>query len=168
MRLNNQSVQELLQLNAAVGAELSARNIARTSNNPLGDVAEYLFSKAYGWELEANSKAGFDATNGDLKFQIKSRRVSSRNKSRQAGDIRNLDQELFDFLAGVVFDDNYDVILGVLVPHKFVVQNSRKITHTNSHRFYLKDELVAMDGVEDITERLKKAWASINSGSQND
>lgn len=39
---------ELLQLHAAIGEQLRTIGVLRSSNNPTGDLAEYLFSKAFG------------------------------------------------------------------------------------------------------------------------
>ena len=161
--LTTLAVRELLQLNASIGDELRARKICRTSNNPVGDVAEYLFHVAFDWTLETNSKAGFDAICPKLgRIQIKSRRVSVHNPSRQAGDIRNLDKKLFDYLAGVVFDHSYGVHVAMLVPHQLVLERATDIHHTRSSRIYLRDDWLLINGVRDMTEEIKKAWASIN------
>lgn len=44
------SVQELLSLHASIGETLRGRGIVRSANNPTGDLAEYLFCKAFEWE----------------------------------------------------------------------------------------------------------------------
>jgi hypothetical protein len=157
------SVRELLQLNARIGDELRNRDICRTSNNPIGDVAEFLFHRAFGWRLETNSKAGFDAICPKLgRIQIKCRRVSLQNPSRQAGDIRNLDKKLFDYLAGVVFDHAYGVHVAMLIPHHLVLGRATNIHHTRSSRIYLRDDWLQINGVQDVTAEIQKAWASIN------
>ena len=43
------SSRELLALHANVADELRARGISRSANNPTGDLAEYLFCKAFNW-----------------------------------------------------------------------------------------------------------------------
>ena len=75
MDLTVLSPPELLRLHAAIGEELRERGIVRSSNNPVGDFAEYLFCKAFGWSPADNSNKGSDAlcNNGKL-YQIKSRR----------------------------------------------------------------------------------------------
>jgi hypothetical protein len=80
------SAPELLSLHGRVADMLRERGVTRSSNNPTGDLAEHLFCKAFGWQQENNSKAQFDAVapNGD-KYQIKGRRVTRHNKSRQLG-----------------------------------------------------------------------------------
>ena len=75
---------ELLRLHARIVEELRDRAIARTSNNPTGDLAEYLFCKAFDWRPTENSKAHIDATAADgTRFQIKGRRITRHSESRQ-------------------------------------------------------------------------------------
>ncbi len=165
--LENFSIQGLLQKHAAVGNELYNRKVCRTSNNPLGDVAEFLFHKSFDWELEPNSKAGFDAICKEQgRIQIKSRRVSTRNKSLQAGDIRKLDECLFDYLAGIVFDEQYEVKFAMLIPHLLILNSALKIKHTNSFRIYLRHDWFDKEGVVDLTKKVRATWQSLNS--QND
>lgn len=53
--------RELLILHARVSDELRTRGITRSANNPTGDLAEYLFSKAFGWKQADNSHPNIDA-----------------------------------------------------------------------------------------------------------
>jgi hypothetical protein len=59
------SAAALLALHAQVAEEIRARGITRSSNNPTGDLAEYLFCKVFGWTQSANSKANIDAVAAD-------------------------------------------------------------------------------------------------------
>jgi hypothetical protein len=151
--LGNQSVSELLALHAAVMEELRARDVLRTANNPTGDLAEYLFCSAFGWEQKANSAKAFDATGDDgTRYQIKGRRIHRRNKSRQLSAIRNLGG--FDILAAVLFDDDYRVTRAALIPAEVVRNHSTYTEHTNSYRFLLRDGIWDAPGVIDVTDRL--------------
>jgi len=38
--------------------ELRGRGVTHSTNNPVGDLAEHLFRKAFGWRLSPKSKAG--------------------------------------------------------------------------------------------------------------
>ncbi len=49
MDLTRFTPPELLLLHSKVADELRDRRITRSSNNPTGDLAEYLFCKAFGW-----------------------------------------------------------------------------------------------------------------------
>lgn len=78
-------VAALLVQYAEIMDELRDRRIVRTGNAPVGRFAEHLFAKAFGWTLEANSHAGHDAVDAaGLRYQIKSRRLTPQNPSRQA------------------------------------------------------------------------------------
>src|SRR5271165_2686151 len=107
-QLSSLTSPELLALYTNVAKELRARKITRSANSPTGDLAEYVFCRAFQWEPTRNSFAGIDAKGPDgAKYQIKGR----RGKSRQMGAIRDIDQGHFDFLAGVLFEEDYSVSL---------------------------------------------------------
>lgn len=98
------SVRDLLTMHGQIMDELRERDVVRTANAPLGDYAELLFAIAFGWSLEGNSSMGHDATDvAGVRYQIKSRRVTPRNRSRQLSAIRRLPDQTFDFLAGILF-----------------------------------------------------------------
>ena len=72
VNLKAQSICELLALHAALLEELRARGVLRSENNPTGDLAEYLFCSAYGWQRYSNSEKALDATGEDgTRYQIK-------------------------------------------------------------------------------------------------
>lgn len=143
-------------LHALVGDELRSREVVRSSNNPTGDYAEYLFCRAFGWMQEANSAKGFDAIgpDGKTRYQIKGRRIHEHNKSRQLSAIRDLDLGQFDMLAGVIFDADFRVLRAALVPHAVVLARSKFKRSTNSHTFFLLDDVWDEPGVQDVTAEL--------------
>jgi len=148
---------ELLALHARVSEELRERKIVRSANNPTGDLAEYLFCEAYGWERAQPSHPHADATadNGEKLIQIKGRRWTQHNKSRILGALRGLPDEGFHILAAVLFSSDYSVKRAILIPHALVLKGARFIQRTNSWRFVLSDAAWSWPGVEDATERLK-------------
>jgi len=155
MDLSKVSNAELLVHYAAITEELRSREILRTSNNPTGDLAEYIFCKAFGWKLECNSKAHIDAIGDDgLRYQIKSRRITQHNNSRQMSAIRNLSEGHFDFLACVLFSEDYKVLRAAIVPIGTVKEMSKYVGHTNSHKFILCDDVWSVAGVRDVTQEL--------------
>jgi hypothetical protein len=97
--LKHLSPSELLKLHAQVSEELRARGVVRSSNNPTGDLAEYLFCRAFGWKQASNSHPNADATgpDGTTLYQIKGRRWTPHNKSRQLGALRGLPDGGFHF-----------------------------------------------------------------------
>lgn len=148
---------ELLALHANVAEELRERGVVRSSNNPTGDFAEYLFCRAFGWTQAGNSHPTADATGEDGRlYQIKGRRLTRYNFSRQLSAMRGLPEGGFHFLAAVLFRPDYSVWQAAIIPHALVLANSRYIEHTNSWKFLLRDTVWTWPGVEDVTDRLRR------------
>lgn len=147
---------QLLALHARVADELRARGVTRTSNNPTGDLAEYLFCKAFGWKQADNSQANVDAVGADnSRYQIKGRRVTRYNKSRQLSAIRDLAGAHFDFLAGVIFSEDYSVLRAAIIPYSVAVERASFVERTNSHKFFLRDDVWDAPNVRDVTAELR-------------
>lgn len=149
--LRGLSVVELLQLHSAILDDLKRRKVVRTRNNPVGDYTEWLVAKGLELELAENSSAGFDATDSEgTKIQIKGRSISTENKSRQLGAIRKLDEKDFDHLAAVIFDNNYQIIDALLIPHKVIYDYANYSEYQNAHILQLQDPILNDPRVEDI------------------
>lgn len=154
--LTKLSPRELLVLHSRVADELRERKITRTSNNPTGELAEYLFCKAFGWEQAANSQANYDAIDSNgVRYQIKGRRMTRYNKSRQLSALRDMAGGHFDYIAAVLFREDFTVVRAALIPHTVVLQRATYIQHTNSHRFLLRDEIWTIGEVRDVTSELR-------------
>ena len=153
------SVPALLSLTADIGDELRRREVTRSSNNPAGDYAEYLFCKAFGWFQEPNSVKSYDATDKvtNQRYQVKSRRLTEVSTSRELGAIRNLEDQNFHFLAAILFDRAYGIFRAALIPHTQVMRLSTFVKHTNAWRFILRDSVWSEPGVIDVSSRLKAA-----------
>lgn len=144
MNLKALSIKELLQLQAAATNELKERDVVRTQNNPLGDYTEWLVAKAMELKLSANSKAGYDGIDSNgIRVQIKGRRITPKNRSTQLSAIRKYDEKDFDALVAVIFDENYDIIEAVLVPHKIVGKYASYREHVNAHILLIKEPLLS-------------------------
>jgi hypothetical protein len=156
--LDTLSVSELLRLHAGILEQLRLRDIVRSANNPSGDFAETLFSRAFGWKLESNSSSGYDAIDAsNTRYQIKCRRMTAKNTSRQMSALRNLKNSPFDILAVVLFDEHFGIIRGALIPIAIVIENSKFTEHVNAHRFMLRDSIWSIEGVVDVTKVLRGA-----------
>jgi hypothetical protein len=155
--LRNLTPSELLKLHAQVSEELRERGVVRSSNNPTGDLAEYLFCRAFGWKQAGNSHPNADATgpDGTTLYQIKGRRWTPHNKSRQLGALRGLADGGFHFLAAVLFAPDYTVDRAAIVPHATVYTNSVFVGHTNSWKFMLRDAVWTWPDVQDVTAQLR-------------
>lgn len=156
MELSTLTARELLAMHAHVADELLARRITRSYNNPTGDLAETLFCKAFGWNQAGKSCAHVDAIGSDgTKYQIKGRRITRLNKSRQLGALRDLDAGHFEFLAAVLFAEDYSILRAALIPRAVAVERSKFVKRTNSHRFLLEDDVWDAPGVRDVTDLLR-------------
>jgi hypothetical protein len=156
-------VTELLQLHGAILEELRERKIVRSSNGPAGDYAELLFSQAFSWVLESNSASGHDAMDGaGQRYQIKSRRITPHNRSRQLSFIRRLPDKTFDFLAGVLFNADYSIYRAVIVPHSIIEPRCRFSKHANGWLFKLEDGVWAIPEARDVTDELKAAAVTLD------
>ena len=153
--LTQSTSAELLKLYAAIGRELRRRGIVR-SENITGDVAEYLFCLAL--NLTPTPKAHIDAVDGGgNRYQIKGRRLTPRNQSREMGAIREMAGQHFDFLAGLLFDETYGIKRAAIIPHAVVMERARFVTRSNSHKFLLRDDVWDAPGVCDVTDKLTAA-----------
>ncbi|MFE9084487.1 hypothetical protein ACQKKG_05850 [Brevundimonas sp. NPDC003935] len=156
------SIRELLTLHAEVMEELRRREVVRTSNNPVGDYAELLFATVFGWELENSSAAGHDATDRDgLRYQIKSRRLTRHNGSRQLSFLRRLPERKFDYLAAVLFDARYRVQRAIILPHESLEARCRYSKHANGWLFRLEDSCWSLQGARDVTWEIRAAAETI-------
>jgi hypothetical protein len=163
MDISGYSARQLLKLHAEIEGQLRQFKIISSANNPVGDLAETLFCNAFDWVRAEKSQAHYDAkgkTDGKL-YQIKARRMTGCNKSRQLSAIRGLKEEHFDFLAGVLFNEDYSIFKAALIPHAVVLSHSSYQAHTNSHRFLLVDAIWKVDGVEDVTAELVNTAESL-------
>lgn len=151
------STRDLVRRYGEILDELKRRAVIRTLNSPVGDYSEYLFAKAFGWELQANSTSGYDATDKEgIRYQVKWRRVHSATKgSRQLSAFRGLRDGKFDVLAGVLFNKQFGVERAALVPHALVLSRSSYIQHVNGWRFSLEDLIWDIPGVRDVTAQLR-------------
>lgn len=159
---NPYGTADILQLYSDALEELRRREILRSANNPSGDYGELLFSRAFGWQLQNNSSSGHDATDEDgVRYQIKCRRITPRNQSRQLSFIRNLPDNPFDILAGVLLDQNFKVLRAALVPVAVVQEKATYVKHVNAWRMILRDSVWDTPSVRDVTADLRNIEQSL-------
>lgn len=168
--LDRMKIQKLLKLYVQIEQELRSRNVRRSNNNLVGDLAEYLFCRAFDWRQAPNSRQGYDAIGKmdgtEIRYQIKGRRLYPRNQSRQLSAIRNIERKQFDKLAAILFDQYYQVTHAIIVPREIVEQESSYQEHTNSHRFILRDNVWSFDGVIDVAEKIRNVERTLNETGQ--
>lgn len=151
------SNRQLLKLYAELMTEMRTRDLVRSSNGPGADIAEGLVAKALSLTLNTASTAGYDGVDPQgRKIEVKCRRITPHNGSRQLSVIRNLESAHFDFLAGVLFNEDFSVMRAALIPFDVVKEHAVFVKHTNGWKFVLRDSVWALAGVEDISERLRQ------------
>ena len=156
------TVAELLRLHGDVLDELRFRQVLRSSNGPSGDYAELLFCRAFGWDIRNNSASGYDAADREgVRYQIKCRRLTPNNSSRQLSFMRRLPERPFDVLAGVLLDSAFLVQRAALVPFEVVQAKSTYVAHVNAWRLHLRDSIWEEPSVQDVTEQLRASQATI-------
>lgn len=135
-KLESMDEQSLLNLYSELMEELRDRELIRTSNNPVADYAEKIAVEYMGLTRVGKEVRGYDAVDKNKrKYQIKGRRTTRHNGSRQLGVIRNLNEKLFDYLVAVIFNEDFSVNEIWKVPYRFVKENSRFSKHQNGHIF---------------------------------
>jgi hypothetical protein len=142
--LKNLEKRDLLQLYGRLMEELRQRKLIRSSNNPVSDYAEKIVCEKLKLSIQGKSSKGYDAIDekSGIKYQIKARRVTSHNKSRQLGVIRNLDQKLFDYLIAVIFDESFKPIEIWRIPRETIPKYARYSQHQNGHILVLAGKVL--------------------------
>ena len=87
--------------------ELAARDVIRTNNNPLGDIAELVVASHFEGERGSFSQAGWDVlTPAGEKVQVKALREVLGKKRTNFSPINDAD---YDFVVLVIFDEGFRV-----------------------------------------------------------
>ena len=148
----------LMNMYADILAELNSRNVVRTYNSPVGDYAEWLVANKLGFKLEHNSQKGYDACDPKtgLRYQVKSRweRGAATAKSRELNVIRNYDDNQFDYLIVVIFDDRFGVKEAYMLPHDTIKPYARYDKHQNGYVLIAKGQVLVDKTTQNITAQL--------------
>lgn len=160
------SVPELVDMHGAVLDELRSHRAIRSYNNPGADYAEMLFCRTFGWIQETASKAGYDAVDDDgARYQIKCRRITAWNRSRQLSAMRDLDLKRFDHLAVLPFDERYDVQRAAIIPHALIAGPLvRYSEYVRASIMRCEDQVWSWPGVEDVTTPLRETIEALRTG----
>lgn len=158
VNLKEMNGRELLELYAELMDEMRHRKLIRSNNNPVSDYAEKLVTEKMTLKLCSKSTKGFDAEDARTKtrFQIKGRRITQHNKSRQLGVIRYLlEDKYFDYLIAVVFNDKFNVKEAYKIPHDIIEKYAKYSETQNGHILHVDDNLISDSAVENMTMILK-------------
>lgn len=160
--LQSASADALLRLFGDVLEELRRRKLVRSNNNPVADFSEQIAAECLGLKLESPCGAGHDGMdNAGSRFQVKGRRLTAHNKSRQLSFIRDIDSKPFDFLVGILFDAEFHVLRACVVPFEVVRRRCTFSKKVKAHRLILRDDVWDEDGVQDITTQATDAAAKL-------
>lgn len=163
--LKAQSSVNLLRMFALILAELRSRDLVRSTNNPVADLAERVAAHALRLTLVGRSNAGHDGVDADGKrYQIKSRRITRHNKSRQMGFIRNLSNRPFDHLIGILFDEQFRIVRACGLPFDLVNERAVFVKHVNAHRIHLRDSIWDEPRSRDLTDEMRAAAIVLGCG----
>lgn len=151
MNLESLDTPALLRLYAEIMAEMKTRGVSRGMNNPMADYAEQIVAKYLGAEVLPQSNAGHDLVGRDgTRYEVKARRMSASPSCRQLSALRGLEDHKFDFLVGVLFNEDFTVYRAALIPWEVVKANATFVKHTNAWNFILTDHIWDLPNVEDI------------------
>jgi|ERR1039458_8194640 hypothetical protein len=138
--LHDMSDAEVAKAWARCMRMLRVRDLVRTANTPVGDYAERICCDRFKLERMGFSEKSVDAVDADgIRYQIKGRRLTPENRSRQLSAIRDIEQEPFDVLLAVFFDEDLNVQEIWSIPCE-VVKEASFVARTNSTRFVLTQE----------------------------
>lgn len=155
--LGRLSSRDLLRTYAAVMRELRERDVVRSTNNPVGDLAELLASRAFKLKLESKSTAGFDGVaRGGTRYQVKARRRTPENDSTQLSAIRNLGAKRFEYLLAILFDEDFSIERAFRIPRETVSKYARYSAHVNGHILSLRGAILEDARTKDVTTRLRR------------
>jgi hypothetical protein len=151
MSLAHLTVPELFSLYAELMEEFQKRGIVRSLNNPIADYAELLAAQTLGAEIQPASNSHFDLLKQDgTRYQVKARRPTAANPSRQLGFIRDLTERHFDYLVGILFNEDYTVQKAALIPWDIVSAYSRYRQREKVWILHLDDHLWELETVENL------------------
>lgn len=158
------STPRLLAQYGEILAILRARGITRTEDSPVGGYAEHLAARAFGLSLNGNSSSGYDGLDdAGIRYQVKGRRITRWNPSRQLSAIRGLGEgspDPFDQLIGILFNGDFTILRAAMVPLGVVRSQARLQAHVNGWRFMLTDAIWTLPGVRDVTKEIATACLS--------
>jgi hypothetical protein len=166
-RINELATDKLLSTFAEILETLRDRGVVRSANNPVADYAEWLVQKALSVKLAKNSTTGYDAVDSSgQRYEIKARRFTPRGKMTHFSAIRGLEKRHFDRLAAVVFNQDFSVKRAGLIPYEIVKERAVFRNHVNAWVLSVREELWNLEGVEDITEKLRAVQNDEGPSSQ--
>ncbi|MGH8991310.1 MAG: DUF6998 domain-containing protein [Acidimicrobiia bacterium] len=120
---------------------LHSRGMIRSSNGPVGDYAEVVACQCLGLARKDQSAKSVDAVDpAGKRYQIKGRRLTPWNQSRELGAMRDVASGPFDSVLAVFFDEELELQEIWEIPCE-VVQEARVVQHTNATKFVVTQKV---------------------------
>jgi hypothetical protein len=146
--LGSLSVRDLLALWASSLRELRDREVVRTFNNPIGDVAEELVAQHYRGERGSFSQKTWDVCVGDELLQVKALRRTGMRTRRNLSPIRS--DVGYTAVIVVIFTEDLRVDEALRIPREVVNELFERRAHVNGRIIHLGQRLLEHPAVEAI------------------
>ena len=151
------SVKHLMRLEASIVTELRRRDLVRTNNKPLGDIAEYVVWLARGGVLEPNSTKSHDITTpSGHRIQVKAMANRAAGAGARFSPFRSAGYHTAVFL---VFDSAFEIVEAFEVDAEHIEEHVRFIPHVAGRQPSLTQ--VRTLGT-DVTAEMQSAYAGID------
>jgi hypothetical protein len=152
------STRELLRSYAVVMRELRTRGVVRSGNSPVADLAEGVAKMAFDLQLSPKSAKGYDGRcSANLRWQVKSRRITPENRSTQSGVIRNINGDPFDVLLLIYFEENFDLRSAYRITIGAVRRHALLSKAQGGHVLHAKGALMGDAECFDVSDTVRSA-----------
>lgn len=153
-------VRHLLQLEARVVHELRRRDLVRTNNKPLGDIAEHVVWLARGGVLEPNSTKSHDITTAaGWRIQVKAMANRAAEPGARFSPFRSADYDSAVFL---VFGADFDIVEALEVEAALIEERVRFVAHVAGRQPSLTQVRTLGN---DVTAEMQSAYERIDGQS---
>lgn len=146
---------DILRMHANLSSELRRRGIAKSNNNPVADVANALFCRAFNWEPVRPATHGYNARGRRGRIQIKSRRLMDGDWPAEFSSI-TLEPQQFDYLACVAFAEDYSIKTAVVIAHDAISDLANSDGVSEKYRLELCSWVIRQPSVENASDRLRR------------
>jgi hypothetical protein len=147
-RLARRTTRELLSVWAAVMRELRRREVVRTANNPISDIAEELVAIHYRGTRGSSSQAGWDVkTSRGEKLQVKAMRRITGNRRTALSPVRSSD---YSAVIVVIFDEEFGIESAWRIPRRTVEARFKHSEHVNGRIIRISKQLLGDPSVKRV------------------
>jgi hypothetical protein len=148
INLSELPTRELLALWAQTLRELRDREVVRTFNNPIGDIAEALVALHYGGERGSFSQASWDVKTRDGELlEVKALRRTGAKTRRNLSPVRS---DGYDAVIVVIFTEDLRVDEAIRVPREAVNELFAWNAHVAGRIITVTKKLLAHPKVKSI------------------